>query len=110
MTANERLEVLLNCVNSTINDIPNTYDEETRKTIGDALRKRTRSPYDEIAYLGNIIVRLEQALAFVLKETQPVEPGPEDGQMFVDEEMLDDSVYHGEPVEIDDDLAKQIWG
>ena len=107
MTATERIEALLNCVNGTIKDVPRTYDEKTRKQIGDLLRKQTRSPYDEVAYLSNVIVRLEEALAFMVKRASEEDDGL-DGQTFTDPEMADGSVFHGDAIEITDDIAAQL--
>ena len=106
MNATERIEKLLNCVNGTIADVPKTYGEETRKSIGDLLRKNVRSPYDEIAYLSNVIVRLEEALSFMIQRAS--EDAELDGQVFTDPEMADPSMFHGEAVEITDEIAEQL--
>ena len=106
MTANERIEAALNRVGGTISDIAQKYDEDVKNSISKILKENDRDALDEIAYLSNIIVRLQQALVYMIaREDRVDEP---DQTIFVDEEERDPSMLHGEALELTDEVLDQL--
>ena len=93
MTAQERIEGLLNKAGQTIDDLPFFYKAEDRKTAKETVRQRMRSGFfvtakdyqDFVCHQSDVIDRLEWALEKTLaripkrEERLPAEePGPEE--------------------------------
>lgn len=74
MTADERLEALLNRAGQTISDLPKRYEQEHRNTAFDAADKfggslaMTQNFEDYILHLTDVIDRMETALENVCGE------------------------------------------
>ena len=77
MTAQERIEGLLNEVGQTIDDLPFFYRNDDRETARQAVRQRMRSGLfvsrndylDFICHQSDVIDRMEWALDSLLKRT-----------------------------------------
>ena len=72
MTADERIEALLNRAGQTLSDLPKRYRQEHRNTAFDAADKfggslsMTQNFEDYILHLTDVIDRMETALEYVL--------------------------------------------
>lgn len=88
MTANERLEKLLNRAGQTISHLPKRYGQEHRSTAFDAADKfggslsMTQNFEDYILHLTDVIDRMETALENVIGERDYLADVVERGGLF----------------------------
>ena len=106
MTAQERIEGLLNKAGQTIDDLPFFYKDEARETAKQAVRQRMRSGWfvsrndylDFICHLTDVIDRMEWALDKTLqkipapKQELPFTDLPDDSEEEMAQSIIDDPV------------------
>lgn len=89
MDANTRIENLLNKVNIifTIKDIDQTYSEDVKTNIKSILNEKDTDPYNYIAYLVNVMKRMESTIQYMLDERGYVDSNH---TVYYDEETVQD--------------------
>ena len=99
MNARNRIERLLNMTDPalTISNIPKSFSESAKASMMKRLNDLGMEPVDCCCYLTNIIARMERALKTFVGEPHET--------YFVDHDLDDPTVFHGEPAPEDFDWA-----